>query len=84
LSIFTPIGVLLAENWPPFLKRFQKKWGSQVLFAKVNIDKAKKTAEHSKIESIPTLIVYKNGKEVKRHVGGCNAETLRRFVQSAL
>ena len=37
--------------------------------SKLNIDHAKQTAAKFGVRSIPTIIVFKNGKEVKRIVG---------------
>lgn len=68
----------------PIFEEVAAEMGDQALFAKVNIDKAKKVAKEHQVESIPTLIIFKNGKEEKRHKGGCDAETLRNFVRSAL
>ena len=47
---------------------------------KLNIDKAQETAAKLHISSIPTLIVFKKGKEIKRIVGIHNREMLEDFV----
>ena len=36
---------------------------------KINVDSHKELANHFGIRSIPTMIVFKNGKEIKRLVG---------------
>jgi len=41
----------------------------KVTIAKLNVDEAKMTASKFKVRSIPTLILFKNGKEVHRFVG---------------
>lgn len=48
------------------------KHNPTVTVVKVNVDDAQQVAEDLGIRAIPTLIVYKDGKEVKRHVGGTN------------
>ncbi len=41
-----------------------------------DIDENNSLANQEKVESIPTFIVYKNGKEVWRHSGEMTEETL--------
>ena len=43
---------------------------------KVNIDENQELAEKYGVESIPTIIVFKNGKEYKRQVGVTDRESL--------
>lgn len=43
---------------------------------KVNIDENQELAEKYGVESIPTIIVFKNGKEYKRQVGVTDKGTL--------
>jgi thioredoxin 1 len=52
--------------------------------AKVDIDAEQKTASEFQISSVPTLILFKDGKEVGRLVGLRNAEAVKKFVLSAL
>lgn len=40
-----------------------------VKFAKVNVDEAQDLASANNVQSIPTLVIYKNGKELERLVG---------------
>lgn len=41
----------------------------KIKVGKVNIDENQELAEKYEVESIPTIIVFKNGKEYKRQVG---------------
>jgi thioredoxin 1 len=36
---------------------------------KVNVDKNPLAADHYKVRSVPTLLIFKNGKELWRHSG---------------
>lgn len=45
---------------------------------KVNVDTNQPLAAHYKVGSIPTLIVFKGGREVARHVGVTDEAVLRR------
>ena len=48
-----------------------------VTFLKVNIDHAKPIADRYSIRSIPTIIFFKDGKEVERTVGKKSKKELR-------
>ncbi|CUI17602.1 thioredoxin [Candidatus Protochlamydia naegleriophila] len=50
--------------------------------AKLDIDQAQQTTASLQITSVPTLIVFKDGKEVKRVVGVKDLDYLLNLVQS--
>lgn len=50
---------------------------------KVNIEQYQSIAQKFKVRSIPTLILFKNGKEVNRFVGVKNKEFLLNQIQKA-
>ena len=51
-----------------------------VKVGKVNVDKESKLAEQFGIMSIPTLILFKGGKEAKRTLGAMPKEDLLEFI----
>ena len=53
-------------------------------FAKLNTDEAQDIAGRYGIRSIPTLIVFKDGREVARQPGAMGLDALTRWVGSAL
>jgi thioredoxin 2 len=53
-------------------------------FAKLNTDEAQSVAGRYGIRSIPTLIVFKGGREVARHSGAMGADALARWVAAAV
>jgi len=53
-------------------------------FAKLNTDEAQDVAGRYGIRSIPTLIVFKGGREVARQSGAMSGEQLVRWVSSAV
>jgi thioredoxin 2 len=55
-----------------------------VRFAKLNTDEAQDVASRCGIRSIPTLIVFKGGREIARQSGAMGAAQLRRWVASAV
>lgn len=52
--------------------------------AKLDIEKAQTTTAQFQVTSIPTIIVFKNGKEFKRVVGIRDKDSLKNMVTSAL
>jgi thioredoxin 2 len=53
-----------------------------VRFAKLNTDEAQNTAGRFNIRSIPTLAIFRNGKEVARQAGAMGAADIARWVQA--
>jgi thioredoxin 1 len=49
-------------------------------FLKLNVDDSSKVAAEYKIRSIPTLVLFKNGVEVKRQSGVLDAEGIKQFI----
>jgi len=72
-------GMVLVDFWAawcmpckmmiPVLNEVAEEAGDKVTIAKVNVDEQKATAAKFGIRSIPTMILFQNGKEVKRIVG---------------
>ena len=51
---------------------------------KLDIDQAQKTATNFQVTSVPTLILFKDGKEVGRVVGLRSSAEIKQFVQSSV
>ncbi len=56
----------------------------RVRLAKLNTEQAQQTAAQFGIRSIPTLAVFKNGREVARQAGAMDARSLTGWIQSHL
>jgi thioredoxin 2 len=54
----------------------------RVLFAKVDTDKAQQTASRFGIRSIPTMVVFKGGREVARQSGAMSQTQILQWLQS--
>ncbi|MDX9868224.1 MAG: thioredoxin [Kiritimatiellia bacterium] len=90
----TAQGVVLVDFWAPWcgpcrtqgpiVEQAAKRLGNSAKVAKVNVDDAQQTAGRFGIQSIPTLIVFKDGKPGKRFVGVTQAEVLVGAVKEAL
>ncbi len=55
-----------------------------VRLAKVDTESEQQLAARFNIRSIPTLAIFRNGREIARQSGAVDAATLRRWVQSHL
>ncbi len=87
-------GVVLVDfhaNWcgpcrmlAPVLETVAKEVKGKATIGKIDIDSEQKTAAHFQITSVPTMILFKNGKEVNRLVGLRNAEAIKDFILSAV
>ena len=53
-------------------------------FAKVNTEEQQQIAAQFGIRSIPTLVVFKNGKEIARQAGAMDAATLQQWVRQVV
>lgn len=50
-------------------------------FAKVDVDKENETAIEASVKSIPTTIIYKEGKEIDRVSGFLSKDNLIEFIE---
>lgn len=68
----------------PILEALSLEMKDSVTFAKIDVSHAEKTASDFQITLVPTLILFKGGKEVHRIVGLKDLETLRQIITQAL
>lgn len=55
-----------------------------VAIAKIDADQSPKTCQRFQIRAIPTLVLFKNGKPVKTHVGVWPKDELKKEVQALM
>ena len=60
----------------PIVEQVAETMGDRAVVAKVNVDEERGLAAQFGVQSIPTLVILKDGKEVQRFVGVQNAEIL--------
>jgi len=53
----------------PVIEELAKEYEGKIKVGKLNVDENPKLSEKYGILSIPTVIIFKNGEEVKRQVG---------------
>ncbi len=68
----------------PIIEELSEKFKGQAAILEINVDENQQTAMHLGIASIPTLIIFKDGKEVQRFVGLQNTELLSKAILRTL
>lgn len=67
----------------PVLEQVAKEVQGDASIAKLDIDHAQKVASSLQITSVPTLVLFKDGKEIGRLVGLRDADAVKEFILSA-
>ncbi len=68
----------------PHFKTVAAQMEPAARFVKLNTEQAQRTAAQYGIRSIPTVAIFKNGREVARQAGAMDARTLTSWIQSQL
>jgi thioredoxin 1 len=68
----------------PVVEEIANEKAGQLKVAKLNTDESQQTAIQYNVLSIPTLIVFKNGQEVKRVTGAYPKKKLEAEIEPAL
>ena len=68
----------------PSLEEIAKELDGQVRIAKVNVDENPGIAGQLGIRSIPTLMLYKDGKVTSQKVGAAPKGELKRWISEAI
>jgi thioredoxin 1 len=68
----------------PIVESIGKKFSAQLKTVKLNTDENQDLASKYNIFGIPTLIIFKDGKEVKRQIGALPEEELEKIVKEII
>ena len=65
----------------PILLQVSKEMGEKVRIIKVNVDKNADAARRFKIQSVPTMILFRNGEMKWKGSGVMQADQLKRIIE---
>ncbi len=68
----------------PIFESLSNEMSDKVDFAQIDIDRSLEVVEEYKIVSVPTMIIFKNGKEVQRIVGFVPKEQIKSKIKAHL
>ncbi|MGO8805093.1 MAG: thioredoxin [Candidatus Bathyarchaeia archaeon] len=68
----------------PTIVELAKEFSGKVLVGKLDVDENSATAERFQVFSIPTMILFKDGKEAERLVGLCPKNRITETFQKHL
>ncbi len=87
-------GVVLVDMWAvwcapclrlaPTIEQIAKDYAGKVRVGKLNVDENPVTAERFGVQSIPTLLVFRDGKLVDRVVGAVPKQEIERVLNRCL
>ncbi len=88
ISSATPTLVDFYADWcgpckqqAPILDELKKKMGDVVTVVKIDVDRNQQAAQSLGIQSIPTLMLFKEGKALWRHSGVVGAAVLEEIIR---
>jgi len=87
----TPVLVDFSAEWcgpckmmPPILKQVKDAMGDKVKIIKIDIDKNPQAANAYRVQSVPTLMIFKKGQTMWRQSGVVQARQLQSVIQQFL
>jgi len=66
----------------PILKQVKNELGSKIKIVKIDVDKNKALSEKYQIKGVPTMILFKNGKQLWRQSGVLQKHEITSIINS--
>ena len=70
------------RNMMPIVAQVEELMAGKARVVQLDIDKHPREAQEAEVESVPTFIIMRDGKEMWRHTGEMEAEDLLARLQS--
>ena len=84
----TPVLVDFHADWcgpckmlAPILKQVKEEMGNNLKIVKIDVDKNQSLASTYQVRGVPTMLLFKNGKQVWRQSGVLQKNDILRIVQ---
>jgi len=68
----------------PMLDQIAEQYAGKIIVAKMNVDESPRTPAQFNVRSIPTLILFKNGKAEGQKIGAVRKADVEAFLDSRL
>jgi thioredoxin 1 len=68
----------------PAVEQLSQSMGDKIKIAKLNVDENQEIAVKYGVRSIPSLLLFKDGKEIARTVGAAPKEAYQKFIEESL
>jgi thioredoxin 1 len=89
ISSQTPVLVDFHADWcgpckmlAPILKQVKEQLGDSVKIIKIDVDKNQQIASKYQVRGVPTMLLFKNGKQLWRQSGVLQKNDIIQIIQS--
>lgn len=65
----------------PVLEQLKKDLGDSIRILKIDVDKNESLSETYRIQSVPTLMLFKEGKQLWRQSGAMRMQELKNLIE---
>ncbi len=72
------------KSLAPILEQLKQEMGGKIRIIKVDVDKNPAAAQKFQVRGVPTMVLYKNGKQLWRQSGVVPLPQLKRELESRI